>query len=167
MTARPRRITGSTDHIVRVYADEKSGDQVSVLVLYGPADRVYAHTPVNCYPAAGYQVALAPVEGELPNSGLDTPVKFSRAYYVKNVGGLSEYNEALWTFRHNGLWLGDVQGRWKSFRYHPAMFKIQVHRPALSLATEDTPSESLVKEIVREIESRIGARCRHGERLFK
>jgi len=156
------KVAGSTDHIIRVYEDSKSGETVSVLVLYGPADRVFGHTPVVCYPAAGYHPVRSPTggdqvtEGQLALSGSEVPVRFSKAYYVKNVGGLSEYCEAFWTFRHNNQWLADAASRWKSFRYHPAMFKIQIHRQAISISPEDGPSETLAREIVREIERRLG-----------
>ena len=49
------RIAGSSDHIVRSYLDEKTGEQASVLLLYGLAAGVFGHTPEVCYPAAGYQ----------------------------------------------------------------------------------------------------------------
>jgi Protein of unknown function (DUF3485) len=158
-----KKVAGATDSFIRVYTDSKSGETVSVLVLYGPADRVFGHTPVVCYPASGYQAVRSPTggdsvtEGQLAVSDLAAPVRFSKAYYVKNVGGLSQYCEAFWTFRHNNQWLADAASRWKSFRYHPAMFKIQIHRPAVSISTEDGPSEVLAREIVREIERRVGA----------
>ncbi len=153
------RTAGSSDHIIRDYLNTKSGERVSVFVLYGPAIKVFAHSPDACYPAAGYQtVPQSSVEGEIEIPGSATPAEYSKAYYVKNVGGASQYNEAVWTFRHDGKWLSDVKSQWKGFRYHPAMFKVQIDRPIMSIATESGPSETITREIIREIEGRLAAR---------
>jgi hypothetical protein len=111
-----------------------------------------------CYPAAGYgTVDPRPATGEVRAPGSDTRVRFSKAYYVKNFAGASEYSEAIWTFRQNGLWLGDVKDNWKTFRYHPAMFKIQIHRPAMSIVMDNGPSEDLLGYVASAIESQLAA----------
>jgi hypothetical protein len=48
-----------------------------------------------------------------------------------------------------------LTNRWKLFRYHPSMFKIQLQRHASRLATEDRVAESLLSQIVQEIDSRV------------
>ena len=68
------RIAGSSDHTVRTYLDEKSGEQASALILYGKAAVVFAHTPEFCYPAAGYQAVRGPVDGTITLPGVTEPV---------------------------------------------------------------------------------------------
>jgi hypothetical protein len=155
------RTAGSSDHFIRAYVDSKSGERVSVLVLFGLAEAVSNHPPSSCYPAAGYEpVPNQSVERELPLAGLRVPARYAEAYYGRSTGGVSEYVEVLWTFRNNGDWLPDMKERWKGFRYHPGMFKVQIHRPAISIASEDGPAETLLNSIVREIEIRMSARER-------
>jgi hypothetical protein len=147
------RIAGSTDHVVRNYLDEKTGEQASILVLYGLAATVFAHTPEVCYPASGYQIVKGPVDGTLTVPGVTVPVRYRWAIYVKRNGGTYRYEEAYYTFLHNGEWLPDIAGRWKMFRYHPGIFKVQISHPVTNL-TEDgkgTPCELLLTEIIRQV----------------
>ena len=120
------QIAGSTDYIVRTYLNEKSGDQMSTLILYGLAEQVFGHMPDVCYPSAGYQLVKGPVDRELKVPGLKDPVRYRWAIYMKRIGGLGTYQEAYHTFYHDGQWMPDTSNRWKSFRYHPGMFKIQL-----------------------------------------
>jgi Protein of unknown function (DUF3485) len=151
------RIAGSSDHIIRDYMDEKSGAVVNVLILYGLAASVFAHTPDVCYPAAGYQPIGVPANHEFSTAGLTTPVQFRSAFFSKRVGGISQTQEVCYLFLHNGQWLPEVESRWKLFRYHPGMFKVQLQHSAsaISKVTESSPVESLLREIVQEIDRRI------------
>jgi hypothetical protein len=156
------RLAGSTDHVVRTYLDEKTGEQASTLVLYGLAAWVYGHTPEACYPAAGYQTVKGPVDGTITLPGLLTePVRYRWAIYVKRDAGtgLNRYEEAIYTFRHNGEWLPDVAPRWKMFRYHPGLFKVQIAHPISSLSESGKggPCELLLTELVRQVEERLTA----------
>ena len=44
------RATGSTDSIFRSYQHRITGQQISVIVLFGPSIEMYVHSPDNCYP---------------------------------------------------------------------------------------------------------------------
>jgi Protein of unknown function (DUF3485) len=151
------KIAGSSDHIIRNYKNKKTGEEVTALVLYGLADSVFAHTPEICFPAVGYQQSKDSIDQpfSIPNS--TTPGQYRSASFAKSVGGLGSYQEedVYYTFLHNGEWLPALKGRWKSFRYHPAMFKIQLQYHASRLATEDRPAESLLCQLAQEIESRV------------
>jgi len=142
--------------IIRVY-ENSIGDTVSVLVLYGLARSVFAHTPEACYPAAGYLPAgeLVPVERDVSIPGSAVPARYRSSYFVKRVVGMSQYNEVLCSFRHDGAWLPDVASRWKTFRYHPGMFKVQLHQPCGGIGNKAGPSETLLKQIMQEIERRV------------
>ena len=123
------RIAGSSEHVIRSYRDAKSGEEVVVLVLYGLADGLFAHTPDVCYPAAGFQKVNIEAKNrtiELPES--NKQLTFRTAFFGRQVAGMLNCVQVSWTFRHNGQWLPDVGGRWKSFRYHPGMLKIQIQR---------------------------------------
>jgi hypothetical protein len=150
------RIAGSSDHIVRTYKNKKTGEQVSALVLYGLAASVFGHTPEVCFPSVGYKQSRASSDHPLSIPDSTTPGKYRSAFFTKSVGGIGSYEEeaVYYTFLHNGEWLPELLSRWKSFRYHPAMFKIQLQHHASRLATEDRPAESLLCEIAQEIDRR-------------
>jgi hypothetical protein len=158
-------MAGSSDHIVRTYVDEKSGEHVVVLVLYGLASTVSQHTPEVCYPAAGYRL-LRPdkvPDHQLSMPGSETPIRCRSLVYSKRVGGVGKYEEVYYTFLHNGQWLPDARKRrWKLFRYRPGIFKIQLQRTVSGL-TDESPSQALLGELAREITSQIArASAPHG-----
>jgi Protein of unknown function (DUF3485) len=149
------RVAGSSDHVMREYMDQKGGEHVATLVLYGLANTVFAHTPDLCYPGHGYRRVMGPEDRQLSIPGLATPVQCRWAIYSKKVGGIEQYDVVYCTFLHDGQWLPDLASRWKSFRYHPGAFKIQLQRTVSNLAPEDSSSEALLGELVRAITSRI------------
>jgi hypothetical protein len=149
-------VAGASDHITRSYTDSTTGETVSLLVLYGLATSVFAHTPDACYPTAGYQTVAASVDREFSLAGSSSPGRYRVSHFSKSAGGASQYKEAFCTFLYNGVWLPEVASRWKSFRYHPGMFKIQIERSGV--ANEDSAIESLIKETARAIESRLATK---------
>ncbi len=48
------RIAGASDHLIRTYVDDKSGERAVVMIIYGLAYRVWPHVPDACYPANGF-----------------------------------------------------------------------------------------------------------------
>jgi hypothetical protein len=100
---------------------------------------------------------LGPEDRQLAIPGLATPVQCRWAVYSKKVGGIERYDVVYWTFLHDGLWLPDIANRWKSFRYPPGAFKIQLQRTVSDLAPGDRPSEELLAELVQAITSLISA----------
>lgn len=151
------RFAGASEHITRGFYDEKTGERASALVLYGLAALVHTHTPDVCYPAAGFQLLKGPKSYEMQVPGLGSPLHFRWAIYSKRIAGVTRYEETYHTFLHDGAWLPDVAGRWKTFRYRPGLFKIQISHPATSLSEsgESGPCVDLLKEIARQIEARL------------
>jgi Protein of unknown function (DUF3485) len=149
------QVAGSSDHLARTYRDEKSGELVAVLVLYGLAHQVFGHTPEVCYLAAGYHGVVGPIDRQLHMEGLIDPVRFRTAIFTKRVGGIGQYAEIYHSFLFNGQWLPEAASRYKLFRYYPGIFRILLQRDVAALSTEDSPTESLFKELVREINSRV------------
>lgn len=152
------RFAGASDHVLRSYRDSGTGETVSVLLLYGLAVKVHSHVPELCYPAAGYTTVNEPVDHDITLSGSEIPVRYRSSYFVKRVGGLSKYMESIYTFGHNDAWLPETASRWKTFRYHPGMFKIQIDRNTSGITTSVSPGEFLIREIVRYINNRVGKR---------
>jgi hypothetical protein len=147
------RIAGSKEHLIRVYKDSKTGETASVLLLYGAADSVFAHSPDVCYPASGFRpFGGGAVDRNLTTAISATPAVFRTSYFKKTISGLDQYWEVFCTFRHNGQWLNDIASRWKMFRANPSMFKIQIQHQTSGLITDDSPTESLLKAIIDEVD---------------
>jgi hypothetical protein len=154
------QLAGSSKNIIRDYVDEKTGERVTVLVLYGLATRVYGHLPEICYPAAGYRLVGEQVLHEIAIPDSTSPLRYRSAIYMKKFGGIGRYEEACHTFLHHGQWQPNTANRWKLFRYYPGLFKIQLSRTVSELSG-DSPTESLLRELAREISSRIGQHQMH------
>jgi hypothetical protein len=152
------RFAGASEHVLRGYLDQKTGDQATALILYGEAGMVSLHLPDVCYPAAGYQLFRGPVDRTVEVPGVKGPVRYRWAIYVRRAGGVSRYEEVYHSFLHDGEWLTEASGRWKTFRYHPSIFKVQVAHPISGLDEgREGPALSLLTEFVRLISDRLGA----------
>src|SRR5262249_19157472 len=99
---------GASDHIVRDYIDEKSGERASVLILYGLGNLVSPHTPGLCYTAAGYQTVKGPTDHSITVPGVNGPVHYRWAIYTKRVGRIGRYEESYVTFLHRRDWVPDA-----------------------------------------------------------
>jgi len=144
-------LAGSSGHTIRIYKDNSTGEAVSALVLYGLATSVFAHIPDVCYRSAGFQPAAPPTEQPITVPDWPNPVRYRTLYFKKKIGGVTQYTEVNYTFLHNGAWLPEVSSRWKMFRYHPGMFKIQIERHVAGVPIESSPSPALLGEFVKVI----------------
>ena len=150
------RIAGSSDHIIRAYQNESTGDVASTLVLYGLAGSVFAHTPDVCYapPAFNRLWRECAQDLEIMVPGWTAPVRYRSLYFSKSFGGVVTHVEVIYTFLHNGEWLPEVASRWKMFRLHPGMFKIQLQREVAAIDRESSPLPDLLKDLVQSINTR-------------
>lgn len=150
------RFAGASEHIVRNYVDQKTGEQASALVLYGLGTQVYGHVPEICYPAAGYQLFRGPIDDTMKVEGIDAPVHYRWAVYAKRVGGLVRYEEVYHAFLHHGDWLSDAEPRWKQFRRYPGLFKIQIAHAVAGLGEDGKvgPCVPLLTSFIQQISRR-------------
>ncbi|WP_168222336.1 exosortase C-terminal domain/associated protein EpsI [Aquisphaera giovannonii] len=120
------RIAGASDHVIRTYVDSSTGNTADVMIIYGLAAGVWPHTPEICYPASGL---AARSEAELVEVPLPGSPGQSATFRRQVFGRGGDQREVYYSFRNAGQWAVDMESRWKSFRYHPGMFKIQVQHP--------------------------------------
>jgi len=151
-------IAGSSDHIIRTYTNEKSGENVVLMILYGLAQLICSHTPAVCYPAAGFKEVPPAQAVEIPIPGSSATALFRKEHFVKYAAGSAIYQEVYHSFRNAGQWRSDIQSRWKSFRYHPSMFKVQIQRQNTGDSKADNLSvEKFLGSIAQEIDSRLAS----------
>ena len=156
------QIAGCSDYMTRVYVDDTTGVALTVLVAFGPAERVFGHAPTICFPAFGYNLVGGPwrrqvaveTSGDGPSS-----VGFDALAYSKAAGGVNEMKEVYYSFRHDGRWSPGAEQTRQYFRHRPAMFKVQVERPIVpgEVGAEGSPSESFLKQLIPEIERRLAS----------
>jgi Protein of unknown function (DUF3485) len=150
------RYAGASEHIARTYVDQKTGEQASVLALYGLGTVVYGHIPDICYPAGGYQLYKGPIDSSVTVPGVEGPVRYRWAIYAKRVGSIYRYEEVYHTFLHHKDWIPDATDRWKMFRYQPGLFKIQIAHAVSAMPEDDRgPCLSLLTEFVRRLNERL------------
>ena len=134
------RVAGSSDHIsdairtTRLARRSRSWCSMAWLRPSSPTLDV-------CYPAAGY-IQKTAVDRELSLPGSAHLVR-SASRFVKTVDRTLAIQGGLVRVFHNGTWLPEGASRWKLFRYHPGMFKIQISRITSELSSEGSASESL------------------------
>jgi hypothetical protein len=150
------RVAGASDHVVRNYTNDATGETVSVLVVYGLSYKLFGHIPELCYTAAGY----APYEPmkdydlTLPNLPQKT-MKYRAGFYIKKNAPTEGYTEVVYSFRFADKWRPDVAQDWKDFRTHLGMFKIQIARPVNEFDPPNSPSVQLLGALAEAIEQRL------------
>jgi hypothetical protein len=159
------RITGSSQHMLRTYADDLTGVTLTVLVLYGPAVPVLPHTPEVCYPSSGYARVDGPSDstvkfrpgGDAEGRPASGEARFRSAVYQKSAGRLTYREAAYHSFRLDGKWSPDVGAGRKFPRRNPGIFKIQVQRQVAEGESlgQDDPMEQFLSVLLTELEAQI------------
>jgi Protein of unknown function (DUF3485) len=153
------RITGSSDHLIRTYVNTRNGEQVSVMILYGLAYLVWPHTPDACYPAAGFKSVPPSRDVEIDVPETTIKARFREQNFAKYQTGAGIYQQVYYSLRNAGEWGLNLENRWKSFRYNPGMFKVQVQRQVVAVGkAENNSLEELLGKIIQEIEQRLAAK---------
>jgi hypothetical protein len=153
------RIAGSKDSLVRNYVEEQTGVTLTLLVLYGQAERVSAHTAEVCYPAIGFEQADDLIDHRIRFGAEDNPpAEFRSTAFARRANTL-ERVEVYYSFRQQGRWSPHVEGNWKALSVDPALFKVQIQR---RLADQErrhlnNPSEQFLAALLPELEKRIAA----------
>lgn len=150
------RITGSTDYVIWKYKDELTGTQLSILVLYGPAEPVVPHTPQVCYPATGYQPIGPPADKQV-KYGKDKVATFRASEFVK-TGGRDVIRSVVYhSFRLDGEWSPGIASR-RFPRRSPGVFKVQIQRRAVnsegSLESSE-PIEQFLRAFLPVLEAKV------------
>lgn len=155
------QIAGCSDYMYRHYVDKSTGVVLTVLVAFGPANRVFPHSPVVCFPANGYKPRGRPSRRkiELGGPGAARGVDFSVHAYGKSGGGADELEEVFYSFWHDGRWDPEATQTKNRFHHRPAMFKVQVERSIgeNEINARESPIEGFLAALIPEIERRYDA----------
>jgi hypothetical protein len=151
--------TGSNDLVTRRYVNRTTGVAVELIVLHGPANEIFIHTPELCYPKAGYWAA-----GEFGNRevrGPDGPVTFRSVAFTRGDTARPDTQEVYYSWRYNGRWTPDVR-RPREMQRVAGMYKVQVARrlQGAEARAVANPCESFLEFLVPALEARIRGQAR-------
>jgi EpsI family protein len=121
------RVTGASGIASRIYTDGRTGVKLSVIVLYGPASKVYIHSPEVCYPSSGFRLVEGPLTQKIPVG--DKKVPFASLLYEKGFGSVRDRRQVYYTWHHGGAWTPAMPVHKKVERV-PGMFKVHIERRA-------------------------------------
>jgi hypothetical protein len=153
------RLAGSSDHLIRTYINGRNKEQVSGMILYGLAYLVWPHTPDACYPAAGFKSVPPSRDVEIDVPETTIKAQFREQNFAKYQTGAGIYQQVYYSLRNANEWGLNLENRWKSFRYNPGMFKVQVQRQVVAVGkAENNSMEELLGKIIQEIEQRLAAK---------
>lgn len=159
------QVAGCSDYFFREYVDKRTKVSFSVLVAFGPAVRIFHHSPIICFPANGYNKRGGPWKRDIPlgDSADEGTAHFSSLVYTRPGGGVEELKEVYYSFWHDGQWDPVARETKQDFYRSPEMFKVQVERlvTADEANVRSSPTEeflaALVPVINRRIEETLGA----------
>ncbi len=146
--------TGSNDLITRRYVNQATGVALDVIVMHGPASEVFIHTPMNCYPRAGYNATGD--AGDRSVRGPDGPMTFRSVAYTKGDSNRADTQEIYYSWRYNGHWTPSVE-RPKEMQRIAGMYKVQVARRLVrdESRTLNNPCEGFIEALLPVLEARI------------
>jgi hypothetical protein len=114
-------------YLMRNYINRRTGTQVSLLLVYGPAGPVSVHTPDVCYRGAGYDPVAAPQRRSLRDAVGGSTADFWIAKMRKENTEIPEYLQVLWAWSDGGAWRAPDRPR-LTFARVPILFKLYVVR---------------------------------------
>ncbi len=121
------RATGASGLLSRIYTDGRTGVKLSVIVLYGPATKVYIHSPEVCYPGSGFRTVEGPLVQKI--SVGDQKIPFASLLYEKGVGSVLDRRQVYYSWHYVGQWSPAMLLQKKVDRL-PGMFKVHIERRA-------------------------------------
>ena len=148
------RVTGASGMASRIYTDLRTGVKLSVIVLYGPASKVYIHAPETCYPNAGFRTVEGPLMQQVPVG--DRKMPFASLLYEKGFGSVRDRRHVYYSWYYAGKWSPSVPKQ-KTVDRIPGMFKVHIERPAGLQEQIDTkdPCNDFLKLLVPDLQARI------------
>jgi hypothetical protein len=150
------RVTGAVDMASRVYTDQRTGSKLSVIVLYGPAGKVYVHSPEVCYPNTGFHQVDNRLIKMIDNGREKVP--FASLLYEKGEGSIAERHQVYYSWLYGNKW-SPVTLKQKQVDRLPGMFKVHIDRIAgLHEKIDDNdPGLGFLKLLLPDLQRRIDA----------
>ena len=130
------RCYGST---LRDYRNERTGDVISVAVLFGPRGPIAVHTPEVCYSSAGTEPIGQRERRTIPTR--PEPSDFWRTRF-RQLGETEPSLEVWYGWSDGGRWQAADRPR---FWMTDSLYKLQLAGPPISAATGQSPCENFLQ----------------------
>ena len=153
------KATGCTDHVFRSYRNSKTGSRIDVILIYGPTLQVFGHSPMICYPYAGFNFMVQP-ESRVIKVG-EKDFLFSSMVFAKGEGDQSLHEEVYYTWGavnpgHPGVRWSPDMGVWKQIERIPGMYKVHLQRVISPLERREfgNPCEAFLTRLMPWLDQR-------------
>lgn len=148
------RVTGASGMASRVYVDQRTGVKLSVIVLYGPATKVYIHSPEVCYPGTGFRQAEGPIIQQI--SAGKRKIPFASLLYEKGFGSVLDRHQVYYSWYYGGQW-SPAMLKQKQVDRLPGMFKVHIDRlaGAREQIETDDPCVDFLELLLVDLQQRI------------
>lgn len=154
--------TGCTDSVFRSYRNTKTGSRIDLILLYGPTLQVVRHSPVICYPTAGFSWMAQPSPRTISIGKMRFP--FSSMAFTKGAGDQAIHEEVYYTWgavtpgRPGVRWAPEV-GSWKQVQRIPGLYKVHLERDIRPQERREfgNPCESFLTELMPWIDNHYNA----------
>jgi hypothetical protein len=154
--AMPEEVVGR--NVTVRYTHRTTGQVVLAYLACGHTQKMELHTPLECYPANGFRVAVPATRvSSQPGAAADQP-EFWTATFSQGEPGTPVHLRIFWSWKGAGRWQApDNPGR--AFRGSPFLYKCYVIR---QLVTPDEPLDGdpaldLLKDLTQELKNVLDA----------
>jgi hypothetical protein len=121
--------TAGNEHVSRHYANRLNGSSVNLLLAAGHSRNVWQwHTPDQCYPAQGFELAAPVTKTAVAAPGVEA--EFFCADFTKARGSAPIHRRIFWAFSGDGRWLASDLPK-LSYGQYTKLFKVYVVRGLL------------------------------------
>jgi hypothetical protein len=141
--------TGGLAAIMPTYQNQRTGETVHVLLLYGRPGPVSHHTPDVCYAGAGYEPVSTPAHW--PNPQGDAQFWFG-TFVKPRSNDRDAILRVLWSWSGDGSWSTPNNPKVAFARYQ-GIFKLYVIRPMITdrEPIEDDPCNPFISQFLPEL----------------
>jgi hypothetical protein len=157
MNPRVLQVAEAVGHCSRLYRHEKTGQEVSVLLLCGPSGPIASHTPDVCYAGNGYKVQRAELRRTLT---LPTgAASYWTARFAKDLPGEPPL-EVCWAWGLNGDWEAAENPRYRhDYVMSSYLYKLYATRitPADPSAADGDPVAEFLTAFLPEVKKSLAA----------
>jgi hypothetical protein len=149
---RTMAIAEAKAYLSRTYKDQKTGDSVAVMLLYGEPGAMGAHTPSVCYRGSGYRECSRET---LSQFGNDATLWFGGFEGEKSA---SDTIAVYWGWGVAGQWFASENPR-ITFADHALIYKLYVQRSTggLRMVEEDPLLRNFVNSFLEQFQQNLAA----------
>jgi hypothetical protein len=158
LTARARSRAEIQSYVLRRYVQQRTGTEVSMMLVCGRGGPIAVHTPEVCFPGAGYQITGGSKRHEVALPSAGAPSEFWVSKFRKGEGGVAEHMLIFWSWNATGAWQAPDNPR-LSLAHHSRLFKLYVCRQAavLDQPLERDPATDFLNRLMPQVEKALAA----------